>query len=151
MKTVLTTRCERISRCHSLAFTPIELLAVIAIMTAVFLFTGCRKKESSTPPPTVSSQTEQPAATQTNEIEQVQMVQMSPPVMIMDTNTLLKPERPLDLSAMTTLLHIWVRDHGRKPNSFEEFASTCGYQIPPPESGKKYVINYTYHVVMADK
>jgi hypothetical protein len=46
-----------------------------------------------------------------------------------------------DLRAINRALIIWSVHHRRQPSSFEEFAASAGFQIPPPPPGKKYVID----------
>jgi hypothetical protein len=46
-----------------------------------------------------------------------------------------------DLRAINRALIIWSVHHRRQPSSFEEFAASAGFQIPPPPPGRKYVID----------
>jgi hypothetical protein len=46
-----------------------------------------------------------------------------------------------DLQALNQALLQWRMQNQRVPSSFAEFAASAGINIPPPPSGKKYVIN----------
>jgi hypothetical protein len=57
----------------------------------------------------------------------------------------------VDLEDLHYAVTGWARAHGRSPTNFEEFASTCGFQMPPPPPGKKYVFGSKYHVLLVNK
>jgi len=48
-------------------------------------------------------------------------------------------------------LRKWILRNRRPPKNFEDFAATSGVEIPPPPGGKKYVVDKTMHVVLANR
>lgn len=55
---------------------------------------------------------------------------------------------PLDLNRE---LRKWILRNRRPPKNFEDFAATSGVEIPPPPAGKKYVVDKSMHVVLANR
>ena len=56
-----------------------------------------------------------------------------------------------DLHLLNQALMGWVYKNGRRPASFEEFASSAGVQIPPPPAGKKYAFNGRGFIVLVNR
>jgi hypothetical protein len=56
------------------------------------------------------------------------------------------PDGGPDLSALNRSLLRWVLQNRRRPASFEDFAATAGFAIPPAPAGKKYVIAKNMHI-----
>ncbi len=90
------------------------------------LAAGCKKKTPEAPPPPPSTQAVATAASP--------VVAQAP-----------------DLGEITRQVRRWILKNQRPPKSFEDFASTTSYQIPPPPAGKKYVINRQMHVVLENR
>lgn len=145
-------------------FTLIKLLAVIAIMAAAFLLTGCGKKAQAPAPVSPPAQpVVQPVAEQNNETTAPTNTEN----LTVTTTSTLPPGyfQPTVSSSATNAMEVekmdpvtvgyevraWMRAHGRAPKDWEEFASTCGHQFSPPPPGKKYAFDNRYQGVLVDK
>lgn len=54
------------------------------------------------------------------------------------------------LQALNRALLGWKMKYNRRPHTFEEFASTAGFQIPAPPAGKKYTLSSKGFIVLVD-
>lgn len=54
------------------------------------------------------------------------------------------------LQALNRALMGWMIRNHRHPKTFEEFASTAGFEIPAPPAGKKYTLNARGFIVLSD-
>ena len=162
---LISARCERISRCHSLASTLIKLPAVIAIMAAAFLLTGCGKK--SEPSSTATNTLSQPTPAQNNNTAASVQNTAAPtqtsqtpepsgeyavephltPVVAPGTNAAVAP----DLAAMSLAVRVWVNTRHQWPKNFEEWAAAPNYSYPPPPAGKKYAFDKKFHVILVNR
>jgi hypothetical protein len=144
----------------------------IAIMAAVFLFTGCGGKKAETPTPVAQPQ--------------VQPVQPAP---IAAAPSVTQPETPApvaptvapqgktnavaDLTAMSRATRAWMASgisavpHTAQPStqtqpsadasddgsfeSFKKWYEARGLQIPPPPPGKKYAFDAKMHVILVNR
>ena len=82
---------------------------------------GCKKKEEPAPPSTQAEAAPKVANATTPAGEQV------------DLNREVRR---------------WILANRRPPKNFEEFASSSGVNIPPPPTGKKYVLDKSMHVTL---
>lgn len=148
---LISARCERISRCHSLASTLIELLAVIAITATTFLLTGCGKKTEVPPPAAqpVAQPQVQPAAMPSAS----QPAAPTPVAPVVTSQGKTNVNQPVNLTALSYAMRPWAMSHGRWPKNFEEFAANPGpgIVIPPPPQGKKYQINNKGRIILVDR
>ena len=55
-----------------------------------------------------------------------------------------------EMQAMNRALLSWARANNRRPKTFQEFASSTDFQIPPPPAGKKYAFNGRGFIVLVD-
>ena len=110
---------------------PWEALAVVVLFLAPpLLCGGCSKKSDNpatnlpaTPPlaePTASAPT--------------------PPIIATAPAPGVGTSAAPDMRAINRALIIWSVHHRRQPSSFDEFAASAGIQVPPPPTGKKYII-----------
>jgi hypothetical protein len=44
----------------------------------------------------------------------------------------------------------WEMKNHRRPRTFEEFASSAGFQIPEPPLGQKYALSSKGHIVLVN-
>jgi len=58
---------------------------------------------------------------------------------------------PQNIHEMERVLVGWVIRNHHRPQSFEEFVASAEIQVPPPPSGKKYIIAKNMHIVLVDK
>jgi hypothetical protein len=54
------------------------------------------------------------------------------------------------LQVLNRAMISWMRQNHRRPQSFEEFASTANIQIPAPPPGKKYGLNPRGFIILVD-
>jgi hypothetical protein len=124
---------------------------VLSLILALAVGGGCGKSQSS-PPPTVSS-----AATN---LTPTPVVTTTTPAAA-PTATPSASQRPLTVpstanSGLTPLQVLnramvnWTMQHGRRPQSFEEFASTANITIPEPPPGKKYAFDGRGWIVLVN-
>ena len=126
------------------AFTPIKLLAVIAIVAAAFLLTGCGKK-TETPPPVTPPQVHQPA----QPVPVVQRPEAPAPATTPNVQTNAPPP---DLGELSREVRSWAAArYDSPPATFEQWVALSGAQIPPPPPGKKYAFDRKKHVILVDR
>lgn len=109
---------------------------VFCLTLALAAGTGCGKPKNTTtpvPPPTVSDSATAPAAS----TAPANRMQPTPPPASFDNS----PNGPTQLQSLNRALLGWKMKNHRRPQNFEEFASTAGFQIPAPPAGKKYTLN----------
>jgi hypothetical protein len=92
----------------------------VLILTAALFSSGCSKGRS-----TVQAPVPQPA----------QVAEYAPAVVAVS------PDGGADLKQLNHAYIHWIVQNRRSPKSFEEFVASSGIQVPPPPSGKKYVID----------
>jgi hypothetical protein len=122
----------------------------IAIMAAVFLFTGCGKKQEASAP--VTQPQAQPVAVAAPSATQPEApASVIAPVVVSQskTNAYVAP----DLGSLSRAVRTWGLQHAGMPSSFEEFAADPGpgVVIPPPPPGKKYAFDHKKHVILVNR
>ena len=139
------------------------VIRVIAILAAALLFTGCGKKAQAPAPvsPPAQPVVQQPVAGQNNETTAptntenpaVTTTSALPPGYFQPTTSsgTTNAVEKMDPVAVGYEVRSWMRAHGRAPNSWEDFVSTCGHQFSPPPPGKKYAFDKRYQVILVDK
>ena len=109
-----------------------QIVPGVICLTLAMLVEGCGKHNE--PPPatpsissnSLSSGTESPVTPPSNRI------QPSVPSAATDNTG------PTQLQSLNRALLGWKIKNHRQPKTFEDFASSAGFQIPVPPSGKKY-------------
>lgn len=61
-----------------------------------------------------------------------------------------KDSGPTQLQMLNRAVLGWKMKNHRRPQSFEEFASTAGVQIPPPPAGKKYALDSKGFIILVN-
>ena len=112
-----------------------RVLLCLALPLAVF---GCKREAPSSTGASPSTSAENAATAQVP----VASVQAAPPAPASPT------AEPVNLDRE---LRKWILRNRRPPKNFEDFAATSGVEIPPPPAGKKYVVDKTMHVVLANR
>ncbi|HEV2330531.1 MAG TPA: hypothetical protein VGY56_17245 [Verrucomicrobiae bacterium] len=124
---------------------------VFSLILALAAGGGCGKSQSS-PPPTVSS-----AATNSTAVPVA-----APTTQAITPTAAPAPSRsaltiPSTAGSAVTPLQMlnramvnWTMQHGRRPQSFEEFASTANITIPDPPPGKKYAFGGRGWIVLVN-
>lgn len=111
---------------------PLEGLAVVAVLLlAPLLCGGCSKKTDA---PASNLPAAPQAAAPTSAAP-------TPPIIASMPAPATATNAAPDLRAINRALIIWSVHNRRQPASFEEFAASAGFQIPPPPPGRKYVID----------
>jgi hypothetical protein len=108
------------------------------VLVAALLSSGCKKATVAEP---ASAAAEiQPAADQAPISNTV--VTAAPAVT--------QPAAGADLGELNRGMIRWIVANRRRPNNFEDFAATANMAIPPPPTGKKYVIDSTMHIQLVN-
>jgi hypothetical protein len=103
----------------------------VLILTAALFSSGCSKGRS-----TVQAPVPQPALdTNQTSVAMPQVAEYAPAVVAVS------PDGGADLKQLNHAYIHWIVQNRRSPKSFEEFVASSGIQVPPPPSGKKYVID----------
>lgn len=124
---------------------------VLSLIITLAFGAGCGKPQSSRPktvPSLATNSTPAPAAT-------------TPALTVEPTAAPSTSQRPLTVpsnanSGLTTLQVLnramvnWTMQHHRRPQSFEEFASTANITIPDPPPGKKYAFGGRGWIVLVN-
>src|SRR5262245_40513708 len=110
---------------------PKRALLCLAIPLAIF---GCKRE-----PPPANANSSTPAQNAATTPAPAPSVQAPPPA---------QTSEPVNLDRE---LRKWIVRNQRPPKNFEDFAATAGIEIPPPPPGKKYVVDKTMHVVLANR
>jgi len=108
-------------------------LAIVALAAGA----GCGKpKNTETPiPPPASDSAADPKASSAP----ANRMQPAPPPVTVSYES--SPNGATQLQSLNRALLGWKMKNHRRPQNFEEFASTAGFQIPAPPAGKKYTLN----------
>ncbi len=61
-----------------------------------------------------------------------------------------KDSGPTQLQMLNRAVLGWKMEHHRQPRSIEDFASTVGFQIPPPPEGKKYALDSKGFIILVN-
>jgi hypothetical protein len=135
------------------------------LLAAALLSAGCHKAAdtSSAPPPAPpapvaaapdtnqDTQAAAPAPASSRLDPQTHEPVAAPLVAAPDAAPIVNQSGDPDMQEMNRALLRWLVANRRRPNSFADFASSAGVQIPPPPAGKKYVITPTMHVVLVNQ
>ena len=118
---------------------------MLCVMLALVAGGGCGKsKNASTsvePPPAAPS----PAATTSADSPANQMQPALPSVSVnADQNG------PTQIQLLNRAMMGWARTNHRRPKTFEEFASSAGFQIPDPPAGKKYALDKNGFIILVN-
>jgi hypothetical protein len=116
---------------------------LVCLVLLIAVTAGCGKSGDSVsvapaPPPAPSSD----AATAQAPVPVPQPMQT-----VVVTNT---DDQTKQMQALNRALVGWMIRNRRHPQTFQEFASTAGFQIPNPPPGKKYTLNTRGFIVLVD-
>lgn len=120
---------------------------------------GCKKSDSApgpvAPPPESNSQSSVAAPTAAPVVAPTAAAVVAPTAAA--PSGLGQPSLPstavkglTQLQLINRALMGWVMANHRHPRTFEEFASTSNYQIPPPPAGQKYALNGRGFVILVN-
>lgn len=119
-------------------------LSVVAVVLC-YLLVGCGKKETAQAPDVLPADA-QNANGQTAAAPDLSHA--APPQLAAPSGADLQTR---DIHQMERVLVGWIISHHNRPKSFEEFVADTQIQVPPPPSGKKYVIAHNMHILLVDK
>src|SRR5208337_5324364 len=118
---------------------------ILCLILVLAVGGGCGKSKS-TPPPVASS----PASNSTPTVAVPTATPPSgpapPPVPSSSANSSVT-----QLQSLNRVLLGWVMEHHRRPQTFEEFASTAHFQIPDPPAGQKYALTQKGFIVLVNE
>jgi hypothetical protein len=118
---------------------------MLCLILALAAGGGCGKPKNATtavPPPPASDSA---AAPEANSVPANRM-QPTPPPVSFDSS----PNGPTQVQSLNRALLGWKMKNHRRPQNFEEFASTAGFQIPAPPAGKKYALDSKGFIVLVN-
>jgi hypothetical protein len=116
----------------------ISKVLILLIVGTLLGATGCKKKE-------------QPAVVSAGSVEQ------APASPAYEATLTTQASRASGAAASPETVDLnrevrkWILRNRRPPRNFEDFAATSDVQIPPPPAGKKYVLDKTMHVTVANR
>jgi hypothetical protein len=118
---------------------------ILCMILALAAGAGCGKsKNVSSPvePPSSpnSAATTTPADSPAN--------QMQPALPAVSVNA--GQNGPTQVQSLNRAMMGWVMKNHRRPQTFQEFASTVGFQIPDPPAGKKYALNQNGFIILVN-
>jgi hypothetical protein len=120
---------------------------ILCVILALVAGGGCGKsKNAATPvqsPPAADS-----AATPSGTPLSPQMQPTLPAVSVNAVNV--GQKGPTQVQSLNRAMMGWVMKNHRRPQTFEEFASTAGFQIPDPPAGKKYALNSKGFIILVN-
>ena len=120
-------------------------LTVTALLTLTLAICGCSKKK-----PLEAEKTS--ADTQALSTTQSAPGAPGPGLQVLrQPETVAQSDGQTDLHALNRCLVRWLIANKRRPKDFEDFAATAGVTIPPPPSGKKYVIGKDMHIALVNR
>ncbi len=122
----------------------------MAMAAFTLIACGCHKAGStatsmSPTPSTAPANSTQPAQSAANTADSSQS-QLTPAQKAVAATPTTTPDGQPDLAVLNRSLLRWVMGNRRSPANFADFAATAGVPIPPPPSGKKYIINKSMHI-----
>jgi hypothetical protein len=131
----------------------VKSLGLALSLTMIVAVTGCGKKEAPTSNTATQSGPAQPASPAASPHSTEQQSTAAP---IPQTQVALAHAAPVapagpDLAEINRSLIRWIVRNRRRPNSFEDFASSAGAPIPPAPGGKKYIIGANMHVQLVNQ
>ena len=92
-----------------------------------------------------------PAVTNTNRATAEEKETLPDQKPAAQAETKVQPASQPDLQELDRSLLRWILANRRRPNNFDDFASTAGVSIPPPPAGKKYIIAQNMHIQLVDR
>lgn len=120
-------------------------LQVSCLATMAVIMVGCGHKQAApTAVQSVSSdQTNPPAAPEPG--------QPAPVPMAGAVSIPAAPDGGADLRVLNHAYIGWIVSNRRRPKDFDDFATSSGIQIPPAPAGKKYIIDKSGFIALANQ
>jgi len=124
---------------------PANLLigSTLIIVAVALLSSGCKKAQ----PPISTEQVSTASQTNPADTDHTPVYQPSSAVAPAGVPPVAGP----DLGELNRGMIRWIVANRRRPNNFEDFAATANMVIPPPPTGKKYVIDSTMHIQLVNR
>ena len=118
--------------------------AILCLIVALVVGGGCGKSPSA-PPPVASPPASDSASIAPGPAVTPPQDRLQSSVPSATTNA-----GPTQLQLLNRALLGWKMKNHRRPQTFEEFASTAGFQIPDPPAGKKYALGQNGFIVLVN-
>jgi hypothetical protein len=113
----------------------------LCIVLALVIGAGCRKSPSA--PSAVAPPAAPDAASTAGPA-------ITPPQARIGSASTLITNAPTQLQLLNRAMLGWEMQNHRRPRTFEEFASTAGFQIADPPAGKKYALDQNGYIVLVN-
>ena len=114
------------------------------LVVLAFILAGCgHKPTAATAPPKVSSDQADPPATAPG--------QPAPAPVAVAAPVPADPDGGADMRALNHAYIGWIVANRRRPRDFDDFATSSGIQIPPAPAGKKYIIDKSGFIALANQ
>lgn len=116
---------------------------MVAVICAV-LAGGCHKPAAASTPPVAAADSSKDQSAGANAPGYTPVVTPIPPVA---TNS----DGGADLRQLNHIYIGWIVQNQRRPKNFDDFVTSSGVQIPPAPAGKKYVIDKSGFIALANQ
>lgn len=136
------------SKYHKFRFGRFEhwkATGVIGILTIALLAgEGCGKSSKSAPP---SAAAPSPSDSKAAQVAATPPANWTRPPAISGSAA---DSGLTQVQALNRAVLGWKMKNHRQPRSFDDFASTAGFQIPPPPAGKKYALDSKGFIILVN-
>ena len=122
---------------------------ILCLVFALVAGGGCGKSQSAPPPVASPSQSDSTSPAATPVITPAATpppARMKPSVPSVSTNT----AGPTQIQLLNRAMLGWEMKNHRRPQTFEEFAGSAGFQVPDPPPGKKYALDQRGFIVLVN-
>ncbi len=124
---------------------------ILCLLLVLVASSGC-KKSDSTPASVAPSQGSNSTATADAATPTADAPTATPPPVSVSLSTQSSSTNSglTQLQSLNRVLLGWKMKYHRRPQTFEEFASTANFQIPDPPAGQKYAISQKGFIVLVN-
>ena len=119
---------------------------ILCVILALVAGGGCGKPKIVPPPVAPQSNSTSTAAAPTGTPLSPQMQQPALPAVSVNAGQ----NGPTQIQSLNRAMMGWAMKNHRRPQTFQEFASTAGFQIPDPPAGKKYALDKNGFIILVN-
>ena len=119
---------------------------ILCVILALVAGGGCGKSKNASAPVEPPSSPNSAATTTSANSVPADRMQPTPPPASFGSG----PNGPTQVQSLNRALLGWKMKNHRRPQTFEEFASTAGFQIPDPPAGMKYALGQNGFIVLVN-
>ena len=117
---------------------------ILCMILALAAGAGCGKSKNASAP--VAPPSSPNSATTTSADSPAPQMQPALPSVSVNAGQ----NGPTQIQSLNRALMGWKKNNHRQPKTFEEFASTAGFQIPDPPAGKKYALSSKGFIILVN-